>query len=185
MAEYHGYVNVNVSSYDSFRLAVNGNGFDCDGIAGAQCVDLFLLLNYNLGYNPPYAKAQPDGYAYELWSDPTSRAYNKSDKYDLIYRIEDLRRGDMIINGATQDNPYGHNAFCDSNYDVNLSYIPVLGQNQGGTPFPGGGAYADIKNWYLDNFLGAFRLKQWNIPITRQRKQGKFPWVLYARKLRK
>lgn len=189
MAYYWGYQTVDITSYDTFRQAVNGNGFNCnEDEFGAQCLDLFMLLNYNVGgYSaPPYCKADPDGYAYQAWATPSSRAYNASDKYELIYDITQLKRGDMVVMNYTTSNPAGHNSFCDADYDPNRGYIPMLGQNQGGAPFPDGGACANIANWSLDNFLGAFRLKQWQPVVSRPRRVQKrnFPWVLYARKLR-
>ena len=84
MANYWGPQTVDITSYDTFRNAILNNCYDLDGAFGAQCVDLFKLLNYNVGYPSPYANTGPDGYAYEMWSDATARAWNASDKYDLI-----------------------------------------------------------------------------------------------------
>ena len=190
MANYYGYQTVDISTYNTFRSAIINNGFDCDNFAGAQCMDLFMLLNFNVGgySSPPYVSASPNGYAYELWSNPTSRAYNASDKYDLIYSVSALRRGDMIVTGATTAVPTGHNAFCDADYDAERGYIPIVGQNQGGTPFPSGGAVTNTINWYYTDFLGAFRLKAWHTPTPPTPQGGRakrgFKWVLYANKLR-
>lgn len=192
MANYYGYQTVNISSYTAFRTAIMGNGYDCDQNFGAQCIDLFMLLNYNIGNysSPPYCKAEPNGYAYELWTDPTSRAYNASTNYDLITSVTQLKRGDMIVTGATAEVPTGHNAFCDADYSAERGYIPIVGQNQGGTPFPTGGAVTNTINWYYTDFLGAFRLKAWHTtpptPPYASRGHGKshFPWVIYANKLR-
>lgn len=195
MAYYYGWVSVDVTSYDTFKAAVNGNGFDCDNLNGAQCIDLFMLLNYNIGgysagyYDgPPYVKAGPNEYVSECWTVLTSRIYNMGlNKYDLITDVTQLKRGDMIILNGNTSNPPGHNAFCDEDYNSSHpGYISCLGQNQGGAYFPGGGACANVTNLYLSAFLGAFRLKQWNstppgpTPLSR----GKFPWFLIARKLR-
>lgn len=191
MANYYGYQTVDISSYSSFRNTIMGNGYDCDNAYGAQCMDLFMLLNYNVGGypSPPYVSASPNGYAYELWSNPTSRAYNASNKYDLITSVSQLKRGDMIVTGATSAVPTGHNAFCDADYDANRGYIPIVGQNQGGTPFPSGGACVNSINWYYTDFLGAFRLKRWQTPTPTPisgaiKSKKRFPWVLYANKLR-
>lgn len=185
MANYWGPQTVDISSYDNFRNAIIGNGYDVDNLFGAQCIDLFKLINYNLGYPSPYAKTGPNGYVSECWTNTSSRIWNQSDKYDLITDITQLQRGDMVIMDGTTTNPPGHNAFCDSNYGDYSGYIPVVGQNQGGTPFPGGGAVTNIINWPLDNFLGAFRLKAWHeSPTPTIIKKSKFPWVLYARKFR-
>lgn len=188
MANYYGPQIVNVSSYDNFRNAIMGNGYEVDYLYGAQCIDLFKLLNYNLGYSSPYAKTGPNGYVSECWTVTESRTWNASDKYDLITNIADLKRGDMVIMNGTSSNPPGHNSFCDADYGTYSGYIPMVGQNQGGTPFPGGGAVTSVLNWPLDNFLGAFRLKAWHTtpptPTRKVTKPSKFPWSVYTRKLR-
>lgn len=193
MAYYYGYQTVDITSYDTFKSAVNGNGFDCDYLYGAQCIDLFMLLNYNLGgviagyYDgPPYVKAGPNEYVSEAWTILSSRTYNASDNYDLIYNAWELKRGDMLIINGTTSNPPGHNALCDEDYQISHpGYVYCLGQNQGGAYFPTGGACANVTGIYLTFFLGAFRLKRWNSgPGPTPLKRGKFPWFLIARKLR-
>ena len=157
MAEYHyGPTTVNITSYDTFKAEVNGNGWDVDGLYGAQCVDAFMLLNYNLGYPSPYAWSGSNN-AKGMWTDPTSRARNASDKYDLIYNLSDVKRGDMIIVDIWTD---GHNAFADEDYN-GQTYLNCLGQNQYGDSFPTGGACFNVYPISVSNFLGAFRLKQW------------------------
>lgn len=184
MAEYHyGPTTVNITSYDTFKAEVNGNGWDVDGLYGAQCVDGFMLLNYNLGYPSPYAWSGSNN-AKGMWTDPVSRARNASDKYDLIYNLSDVKRGDMIIVDIWND---GHNAFADEDYN-GQTYLNCLGQNQYGETFPTGGACFNIYPISVSNFLGAFRLKTWTPPVPPTpvgRTANKFPWVLYARKLRK
>lgn len=184
MAEYHyGPTTVNITSYDTFKADVNGNGWDVDGLYGAQCVDAFMLLNYNLGYPAPYAWSGSNN-AKGMWTDPISRARNASDKYDLIYNLSDVKRGDMIIVDIWTD---GHNAFADEDYN-GQTYLNCLGQNQYGDPFPTGGTCFNVYPISVSNFLGAFRLKSWIPPVPPtpvNRSANKFPWVLYARKLRK
>lgn len=193
MAYYYGWVSVDVTSYDTFRNAVNGNGFDCDNLYGAQCIDLFMLLNYNIGgysagyYDgPPYVKAGPNEYVSECWTVTASRTYNAASNYDLITDVTKLKRGDMIILSGTFVNPPGHNAFCDEDYNPNHpTTISCLGQNQGGAYFPTGGACANVTDLYLTNFLGAFRLKRWQGPSPEPTvKKHKFPWFIYAERRR-
>lgn len=185
MAYYYGPTTVNISSYDAFKADVNGNGWDVDGYYGAQCVDAFMLINYNLGYPDPYAWAGPLGYSYEMWTDTTARARNASDKYDLIYNLSDVKRGDMIVFSSAVGGGYGHNAFADEDYN-GQTYIPCLGQNQYGPSFPTGGACFNVYGIQSAAFLGAFRLKQWHTtpPSPSPARGGKFPWFLIARKLR-
>lgn len=189
MAYYYGYVTVDVSSYDAFRAEVLGNGYDCDGLYGAQCLDAFMLLNYNIGgvsagyYDgPPYVKAGPNEYASECWTLLASRIYNASDNYDLIYNLSDVKRGDMIIFAGAP----GHNALADADYDPiqHSQYIPCLGQNQGGDYFPTGGACFNVIGNNVNAFLGAFRLKRWHTGPSPSTEKSKFPWFLIANKLR-
>lgn len=190
MAYYYGVQTIDITSYQTFRDAVLGNGYDLDGLFGSQCLDLWMELNYNVGgYTFPYVKAEPNGYAYETWTNQTNREWNTSDKYILITRKEDIKRGDMIILDSNSINEYGHNCLADEDYPNNQDdTIQALGQNQGGEPFPEGGACCNITSVGLDKFLGAFRLKSWQEPIPAQARRfgGKsnFPFVLYARRLR-
>ena len=130
MANYYGVQTVDVSSYDNFRNAIMGNGYDVDYVAGAQCIDIFKLLNYNLGYPSPYAKTGTNGYASECWTNQESRAWNAGSSYTLITNLSSLKRGDMVIMDGTTGNPAGHNALCDADYGDYSGYIPMVGQNQ-------------------------------------------------------
>lgn len=194
MANYYGPQTVDITSYDTFKAAVNGNGYDVnEDQYGAQCMDAFMLLNFNVGgYTFPYVKAEPNGYAYELWSNLASRVYNASDKYTLINRLEDVRRGDMMIFGPSYYYPtFGHNTLADENYNPNNpDWIKALGQNQlNGTPFPTGGKCFNVESTMTLNFLGAFRLKTWDsvvppspTPVTTERK-SRLPLIMTTRHL--
>ena len=184
MAHYNGAVSLPVNTYDAFRNAVLGNSYDFDGISGCQCVDLPKELNYNLGYSSPYWDTGGTGKAYGGWTVTSARNFNAGTQYDLIYNKYEIKRGDMIVMNWTPQNEFGHVTFADEDYN-GTNQLACLGQNQGGgTPAPGGGTTAVVTNLGLSDFLGAFRLKAWNVqPITYRK--HKFPWVLYARKLRK
>lgn len=186
MAQYSGLVTVDISSYAAFRLAVLGNGYDVDGLNGDQCVDMAKLLAGNAGRSNPYWKSQPDGYAYEGWTNLASREYNASDYFTLIYNKEDVRVGDLVVLSNTTSNPYGHIAFANSDWDANTTSAELLGQNQENASSTLG--YLNtltIVN--VTTFLGAFRFNAWNVtpptPSTPSRR-SKFPFVLYAKKLR-
>ena len=182
MANYWGPQVVDISSYDAFKAAVNGNGYDVDNTYGAQCVDAFMLINYNLGYAAPYASTGNTGYAYGMWTVEWARTWNASDKYELIYDKTQIKRGDMIIFAASYYYPTtGHNAFADEDYRPNdPDHINVLGQNQFyGVPFPNGGKCFNVEETILGNlFLGAFRYKGWIQPTPTVRTEVKddFPW---------
>lgn len=186
MAIIRGYVSLPTSTYDDWKNAVAGNGYNADGYYGCQCWDLTAEFWYNVGFPTGYPRTGPNHYAEECWN--VSRDVNAGDKFDLIYNVEDLKRGDVIVWDGTTAFPTGHIGFADEDYN-GTNTINVLGQNQGtgGTPTPvvdpEGGTTANVKSLSLNNFAGAFRYKGWESspPITRRK--GHFPWVLYARKL--
>lgn len=193
MARYTGPTKVDVSSYAAFRAATLGNWYDVDGVYGAQCVDYFKLLNYNIGYKSPYAKTGVNGYSKEMWTNTTSRKWNrcggtKTNYYTLVTRLEDVKQGDMIILGLGTT---GHNAIATTDYSAHTTiegkpYMILLGQNQVNPSAEVGHAVTETR-MNVSSFLGGFRLKSWqgtspSGPIVRN--SGSFPWVLYARKLR-
>lgn len=191
MAFITGYVSLPVDSYDSFKNAVLGNGYDADGSYGDQCWDLTAELWHNVGFPTGYPHTGANHYASECWtaSREANTSYNGVEYFDLIYNLSDIKKGDVIVwNGSTQY-PAGHIALADEDYNGTGS-IKVLGQNQGssGTPTPipnpQGGTTANVASVGTINFLGAFRYKEWHVtpPPTPDTKSN-FKWVLYARKL--
>lgn len=176
---------VNISSYDAFKLATLGRGFDVDGVYGYQCVDLAKLLAGNAGRPSPYWLSQPDGYAYEGWTNQVSQEYNAGTLFTLVYNKGDVRRGDLVVLNNTTSNPYGHIAFADSDWTSTQSTALLLGQNQE-NPSATVGHITTLTNVNVTTFLGAFRFIAWQQPVPsvdRTIKKKKFPWVLYARKL--
>lgn len=185
MAHYNGYVAVPIGTYEAFRDAVNGNSYDVDGVAGCQCVDLIKLLNWNLGYSSPYYDTGGTGYAWGGWTVDSARTFNAGSSYTLVYDKTQIKKGDVIVMDATSGNPAGH--ICLANEDYNgTNSLSCLGQNQGGTPVPGGGTTVNINTLGLGDFLGVFRPTFWQPtpPPTPTETQRRFPWAIYARKLR-
>lgn len=183
MAHYDGYVPVDTNTYDAFKNAVNGNSYDVDYVASCQCVDLAKLLNYNLGYSSPYWSTGGVGSAWGGWAIQTAREFNAGNSYTLITRIEDIKRGDMIVYNHFTGNPYGHVGFADEDYNGTYN-LRILSQNNGGTPVPAGGTAVNVANYSLIHFLGAFRLDAWQESPEPSYAQSRFKWVLYARRLR-
>lgn len=185
MAHYTGLVTVDISSFPAFRSAVLGNGYNVDGVYGEQCVDMAKLLAGNAGRLSPYWKSEPDGYAYEGWTNLTSREYNANTYFDLVYNKEDVKEGDLVVLNNTSSNPYGHIAFANTNWDANTTEAVLLGQNQE-NPSATQGYLNTLTTVNVTTFLGAFRFKAWNVtpPTPTPTTRSNFPWVLYARKLR-
>lgn len=180
MAHYTGYVSIPHSTYDEWKSSVLGNSYDADNYAGAQCWDLAAEFWYNVGFPQNYPLTGGND-ARGVWQ---NREANKGDKFDLIYNLSDVQIGDVV---CFSGGDFGHIAFANQTYNGS-GYLELLGQNQGGgTPAPGGGTTASINNYGVSSFQGAFRYKGWHTtpptPPSPERR-GKFPWVLYARKLR-
>lgn len=196
MAFYTGYLTIPVNTYDAWKLAVAGNGYDADGSYGDQCWDLTAEFWYNVGFPQGYPLTGPNHSAYECWSVNRNNniSYNGTQYFDLVYNLSDVKKGDVVVYNATVSNPNGHIAFADEDYNPSKGgYLSVLGQNQGSTgiptpiPNPAGGTTATVSNLYTaGDFLGAFRYKEWHQPVppTPTTRKSNFKWVLYARKMR-
>lgn len=175
-------VLLDISTYDTFRAAVIGRGFDVDGSFGYQCWDLGAELWGNTGnYIYPYLQTGPRGWASEIWT--SSRDINATPDFDLIYRLQDVKRGDMIILGGTTLFPTGHNAFADEDYNGTTT-MNIMGQNQRDANDTTGHV-TTVDSRDVSGFLGAFRYKRWATPPPKPktRKKGGFPWFMIARKL--
>lgn len=191
MAFYSGYVTLPIGSYEEFKNAVAGNGYDADGYYGDQCWDLVAELWWNIGFPTGYPHTGPNHYASEIWtvSRNSNTSYGGTQYFDLITNLRDVKKGDVVVFNGTSAYPTGHVGLADTDYNLSGS-IAILGQNQGSggvpTPIsnPNGGTTANVKTLPTVDFLGAFRYREWQSgptpPPTVSR--GRFPWVLYARK---
>lgn len=193
MAYYTGYVTIPHSTYDEWKNATNGNGYNYDFSYGCQCYDLAVEFWWNVGFPTGYPIITSSS-AYTMWENRLANSIlNGQRMFDLITRIQDIKQGDVIVFNYNSSNPYGHVGFADVDYSSwtpNPLFpfeFPILSQNNGGTPDPDGGAYTNVHGYDLRLFLGAFRYKGWEtspITIRKQISQPKFPWAIYARKLR-
>lgn len=194
MAFFTGYVTLPTNTYLAWKDAVAGNGYDADGYYGCQCWDLAAEFWYNVGFPQGYPHTGPNHSAYECWSvnKEANASYDGTTYFDLITDINQVKQGDVIVWDQHGSYTAGHIGFADEDYNGGGS-IAVLGQNQGsgGTPppvsHPDGGTTANVKSLSVNYFLGAFRYKGWEQPTPptpTMATRGRFPWVLYARKLR-
>lgn len=154
MAQYNGWTKVNVSSYDAFRSAVLGNGYNVDYAYGDQCYDgvavqLFSATGRKLSTGGT-------GGARGCWEVTSARNYNAGSEYELIWDKTQIKRGDMVV--WSMNSKWGHIGFADQDYNGN--YLKTLGQNQVGD---GSGYPFTIANLSLATFLGAFRYKNWKV----------------------
>ena len=175
-------------TYDHWREFCLTHGINVDFSHGNQCWDVPALLYFQYGLR----FYTGNGYAYGTWT--IMRDANAKlpfikvgdDNLSAMERKTLIKRGDIIVFSAGGLNYTGHVGFADSDYTGDI--MPILGQNQGqgsahGTP-------SNIVNWNLSRFLGAFRNTNWQQTPTPQpvvsskRSENKFPFVLYADKLR-
>ena len=187
-------VQVDISSYDAFRAATMGNGYDIDGSYGYQCWDYGALLWGNIGryghpgvpYSYPYLSTGGTGYAYGIWS---ARTQNAAGEFDLVFNLADVKRGDLVIldRGRFQGDVSGHDAYADEDYDGS-GYMWLVGQNQT-NPSATVGHVVTRNRMSVAKFLGAFRYKRWEstppTPPTVVKKKKGYPWAIYGQELRR
>ena len=172
---------ITITSYDGFRAdalnrASQGLGYDVDNWLGYQCWDLAAELWMNI---PEFANSGlwphtgPNLAASECWT--YSRTENAGNSFDLIYNLSDVKRGDVIVIGASAISDVGHIAFADEDYN-GTNYLNLLGQNQV-NPDPNYGHIPTVTNLSVSAFLGAFRYKEWEEPEPEVYEEEKhFPW---------
>lgn len=181
---------INTNSYTGFRAdaldrAAQGLGYDVDNYLGYQCWDLAAELWMNLpefSGGTLWPKTGPNLYAEECWT--VSRVENAGSSFNLITSMADLKKGDVIVLGASAISATGHIAFCDEDYNgTNSMYL--LGQNQV-NPDPNYGHIPTVTNLSISAFLGAFRLKAWiptpPTPALFERK-NRLPLIMLTRRL--
>ena len=173
MTTYNNYVTIPHSTYAEWRSNTLGNSYDVDGQPPDQpyqCWDFAAEFWYNLGFGEGYPLTGGNN-AKGIWE---NRNDNKGDVFDLIYNPLSLKVGDII---CFSYGDYGHVGFLDDTYDGG-SYFKLLSQNNSQP-------YVTSENYGSITFQGAFRYKAWNdSPTSINIRKSKFPWVLYARKLR-
>lgn len=169
MAQFNGYVKVAHATYQQFRDATLGNGYNVDQAYGNQCWDFCALLWWQYGLT---LHTGPKGWASECWT--VSRSLNAVPPFTQVTSISDIKRGDCVVFKGTSNYPTGHIAFADEDYKEGMTRMNFLGQNQGqGSLKP-----SNIANISLANFIGAFRNSNWVGPKSTPKndKKHKFPW---------
>ena len=173
MAQYYGYVSVPHGTYDEFRNATIGNGYDVDYSWGNQCWDYVALLYHQ--YNLILVTKAGGGTAKDCWI--VSRNANSTPPFESITGKENIKRGDVLVFDGTPSNTAGHISIADEDYN-GTNTIRVAQQN-GITP----NAPAAIATNNLNEFLGIFRNTNWTdspepTPETKRNKKDKFPWAV-------
>ena len=175
MAQFNDYVSVPHDSYDQFKKATLGNGYNVNNDYWKnQCWDYIALLYYQYGLT---LYTGTGGFAKTCWTQ--KKAQNSKPPFIAVNGITSIRRGDVVVLDSIPGFNAGHIALADENYRG--MYINLLGQNQGkGKSYP---VYV-AKNFPIGSrFLGIFRNTAWqNVPPepepepTTSKRKDKFPW---------
>lgn len=174
MAQFNGYVSIPHQSYDIWRAATIGNGYNADFYYGNQCWDFPAELYFQYGL-PLITRPGGNGTAKECWT--VSRAANSRPPFTSIEGVQNIKRGDILVFDANEYASTGHIAFADEDWQAGMSEIRCLGQNQG----QGSSGPVNVANVNLNKFLGIFRNTAWTAPTPptpTEEKKKKFPWAV-------
>jgi len=181
MAHYTGYISVPHATYQQWRNATLGNGYNVDYAFGEQCWDYCALLYRQYGLT--LITKAGGGSAKDCWN--VSRWANSKPPFTSHTGKTNIRRGDILVFGA---GTWGHIGFADENYNPSHpNQIWLLGQNQVGN---GSGYPVTRALWSLNGFLGIFRNSNWQTtppptpPTPVVYNKGKYNFVLYNRRKR-
>lgn len=135
MAQYNRYVIVPHLSYNQWRSATLGNGYNVDYNSshhgyGNQCWDYCALLYWQYGLT--LITKAGGGTAYDCWN--ISRNANSRYPFRAVDGVQNIRRGDIVITKNPRSST-GHIFFADENYRPfgNKNVIWGVGQNQRGS----------------------------------------------------
>ena len=184
MAQYNRYILVPHGTYNQFRDATLGNGYNVDGQFGNQCWDYVALLYHQYGL--VLHTKTGGGSAYQCWT--ISRNLNSQFPFISIDGVQNIRRGDVIVTNRNPWSSNGHIFIADENYRTSgdKSRIWGVGQNQrGSSALP-----ATRDEVSLRYFLGIFRNTTWGSSPTPTPtpsivyNKGKYNFVLFNRRKR-
>lgn len=150
------YIYAPTDTYQHFKDYTIGKCWNVDGYAGAQCWDLSSLHSMNYTNDKRVFSTCGTGAAKGMWN---CKEKNAGSEYSLVYDVYKTKTGDIGVWGT---GVYGHT--CVIAGPVKNGYVACLGQNQGGSACPGGGAATNIINLSINGFLGAFHPKTYVDP---------------------
>jgi len=164
------------STFDNFIASTYGQA-----IGQGECWDYVnLLWNYLGSRYYTYPPSDPSSTNHGVkwgWINTEARAANTITHLTQVINLNDVKRGDIVVWGYGE---YGHAGFASTAYDGS-GYLETFSQNYSGR-------YVTIDNISTTTFLGAWRYDAWYTPpvppTPTTTKRKKYPWVLYANKLR-
>ena len=141
----------NVSSPEAFKNDTLGKCIIANNRYGAQCVSLARVFWWS--YANRDVSTCHTGAAKGMMNCAEQNAGND---FDIYWKDSagSIQAGDwLVFDGGL----YGH--VCMSMGPYNNGYVACLGENQGSTPCPGGGAATNIINISTKNLIGYYRPK--------------------------
>lgn len=176
MAQYNGYVSIPHGTYDQWRAATLGNGYNADFQYGNQCWDYCAELWHQ--YGRTLITKPGGGGAADCWL--VSRASNAVGPFTSVTGKTNIKRGDIIVFNRTASSTNGHIGFADEDYNGS-NYIKLLSQ----APYSQGMNGPVFRtDWSLSAFLGIFRNTKWQTtpptptPTPEFEERKHFPWPI-------
>lgn len=154
MAQYNRYLEIPHSSYNEWRTATIGNGYNVDAAYGNQCWDYCAELWYQYGLRL-ITKPAGNGGAADCWL--ISKDANARPPFIAVYGKENIKRGDVIITDRNNGRGTGHICFADEDYNGTnqlntLGQVPSLHTQSG---------VVSVDRLSIALFLGIFRNTMW------------------------
>lgn len=175
MAQYNGYVSIPHETYNQWRAATLGNGYNADYAYGNQCWDYCAELWHQ--YNLTLYTRPGGGGAADCWN--ISRTANAVNPFSAVWGKENIKRGDVLVFDRNPYSSVGHIAIADEDYNgtntiSTLAQIPSIYGTSG---------TVHVHNESLTYFLGIFRNKNWQTtpgptPTPSEEKKKHFPWPI-------
>lgn len=146
---------VDTSSPLAFKNSTLGRCIRANNIYGSQCVSLARAFWYDYAHRD--VSTCGTGLAKGMMN---CAEQNAGDDFEIIYDRSKIIAGTWVV---TDGSYTGH--ICMALGTVSpAGYVACLGEHQGGTPCPGGGAATNIVNLSMKNFLGGYIPKTY-IPV--------------------
>lgn len=159
------------STFDNFIASTDGQT-----VGAGECWDYIeILWEYLGGRYYTYPPSDPTSTNHGVkwgWISTEARAANTITHLTQVVNLSEIKKGDIVI---VSDGEFGHAGYAAEDYDGS-GYLYEYSQNYAGR------RSVAMDHASMANFLGAWRYDAWETPPTEE--ETKFPWVLYARKLR-
>lgn len=184
MAQFNGYRPVPHETYDQYRNATIGNGYNVDYYAGNQCWDYCALLWWQYGLDLR-TRVGGNGGAADCWI--LSKNYNARTPFIAVDGVTNIKRGDIIVTNRNRWSTTGHICIADEDFRTSGDQMRIwtIGQAPASHGINGVVSRDQVNLGY---FLGIFRNTRWQgsptPPSPVVYNKGKYNFVLFNRRKR-